>query len=582
MMTSEWFRVWRRRLLFLTACCLTQTSSAADRAPSFARTLFYYTGLQGRVLWIDATANLARTTTREGVAEMVNRARTAGFTTLVVDVKPVSGQVVYRSTIAERLRSWQGRPVPDFDVLQAFVEEGHKAGLEVAASLNVFSEGHKYYRVGKAYAKRDWQATVLTVRRFLRANDGSDTPVRADDDPEEAGVPIVYGPDGIISGATTVGKNLIATIEHTGVVSAIVDTALLGDEPLGPPETGHMVSFSSERRTWAAAHLRPGDKLGFRVSTQLLPIADAPSERIAAFVNPLHPEARSYTLSLIREVAAKYPVDAIVMDRMRYPSIFADFSPISRAAFERWLGRSVARWPQDILEANPVPGEPVIRGPLFKPWLEFRARVIKEYLAEAAAIVRGVRPETRIAAYVGSWFASYYGVGVNWASERYPVLFTWATPSYGDTGYVEHLDWLTTGCYYGIPTRAGARALGLNEGATVETAAALSTRVTANAVPVYAGLYALNYEQRPDDFAQAVDTAIRRSAGVMIFDVSHVYTYGWWPVLEKALQGRPYAPHAYLDLVSQLRTAHDAVTAPGAVDVIDRTLPVVPYQSGGG
>ena len=42
-------------------------------------------------------------------------------------------------------------------------------------------------------------------------------------------------------------------------------------------------------------------------------------------------------------------------------------------------------------------------------------QAIRDWLAEAAAIVRARRPEARVGAYVGSWYSSYYDVGVNWA-----------------------------------------------------------------------------------------------------------------------------------------------------------------------
>ncbi len=557
-------------------------ASPADRSPSFARALYYYTGLQGRVLWVDATANLDRVTTREGVADIVARAKNAKLTTIVVDVKPISGQVLYPSSVAPRLSEWKGKTVPDFDVLQAFLDEGRKAGLEVAASVNVFSEGHKMHGQGLAYARPEWQSVVLSIRRTLRAPNGSELRIRSSDDPEEDGVPTVQGADYVVWPASTPERSLAVVLEHDGRVSGMIDPALLGDEPLMASEDGRLLVLQDAAREWACTNLRAGDRSTFQAEGKLLPIVDAPSERVSAFTNPLHPRARKHAIEIIREIAERYPVDGIVLDRMRYASIYADFSPMTRAAFEQWLGRSVSRWPQDVLDVNPIPGEPVRPGPYFRQWLEFRARVISEFLREVRQAVKQVRPEVRIAAYVGSWFTTYYGVGVNWASERFPVSQPWATASYSETGYAEQLDWLTTGCYYAVPTRERARALGASEGATVETAAVVSTRVTANAVPVYAGLYALNYEGRPDEFSAAMDVAVKRSGGVMLFDCSHIYRYGWWPLVSAAFQRPAFSPHACPGLLAQIRSVQDAVVSTGAVDGVVGTLPAVPYQPGGG
>lgn len=557
-------------------------AAPADRAPPFARTLFYYAGLQGRVLWVDGTANLDRITNHAGVADIVARSRDAKLTTVVVDAKPISGQVLYPSRLAERMTSWRGRQYPEFDVVQAFLDEGHKAGLEVAVTINTFAEGHKYFNVGLAYKKPDWQSVVFTIRRTLHARNGAELRIRAADDPEEPGVPTVHGEDTVVEPSAEPERQLAVALERDGRVAGMIDPALLGEEPLVAQEGGHLLILGEGARDWATTHLRAGDASRFRAEGKLLPITEAPGERITAFVNPLHPEARAHELALIREIVEKYPIDAIVFDRMRYASIYADFGPLTRAAFERWIGRRVDRWPYDVLDVNPVPDGPVRRGPYFKQWLEFRAHVVRGFLAEARRLVRSIRPSVQVGAYVGSWFAGYYGVGVNWASEKYPVSGSWATSTYRDTGYAEHLDWLTTGCYYGTPTREQARALGRNEGATVETAAVLSTRVTANALPVYAGLYALNYEGRPDDFATAMDVAVRRSAGVMLFDLSHICDYGWWPVVSRAFQRSAYPPHACPGLIAQLRAAQDAVIAPGQMDSLATSMPVVPDQPGGG
>src|SRR5579862_336461 len=135
-----------RPLLVCAACLLLLLAHSAATAwvgvGDFARALTTDIGLQGRVMWIDATANIDRIMTREGVEDVVAHCKKANFTMLVVDAKPVSGQVVYNSKIAEHLRQWKGKTYPDFDVLGAFVDAGHKAGLQVAASFNVFGEGH--------------------------------------------------------------------------------------------------------------------------------------------------------------------------------------------------------------------------------------------------------------------------------------------------------------------------------------------------------------------------------------------------------------------------------------------------------
>jgi uncharacterized lipoprotein YddW (UPF0748 family) len=350
---------------------------------------------------------------------------------------------------------------------------------------------------------------------------------------------------------------------------------------LPAPEDGKVLLLDGKNLDWATQNLHAGERARFVATGRRQPVTEAATEKIAAFVSPVDPEARAYELSLLVEVARNYKVDAIVFDRMRYANLFNDYGDRMRVAFEKWLGKTVGRWPEDLLQFDPIPGEPPRRGPLFKVWLEFRAKVIHDFLREATESLRSMRPDLQFGVYVGSWFTEYYGVGVNWGSEKFPVRLSWASPGYNEAGYAELLDWVSTGCYYPIATREDARAAKKYEGGTVEAAAELSVVAVQNASPVYAGLYALDYVGRPDAFAKAVETAARRSQGVMIFDLSYIYDYGWWNILEKAFSEPAVAPHRLSNITRQLREAEDASrSGPGAGG--DAALPAVPFKPGGG
>ena len=568
--------------VWLATPCGAAAPNGREAAPDIALTLALAFGASARVMWVDATANLDRITTREGVRDIVARCKKAKFTTIVLDVKPVCGEVVYNSRIAGHLRQWRGKSYPDVDVLAWFVEDCRAAGLEIAASFNVFSEGHKYFRVGLGYAKPDWQSVTYVVERFLATGDGARLTIQAPSDAEEAQKPDAYTTGAIMDAPPAPGAQVAIEVAEDHRVAGVMDASLLGEEPLSAPDDGHLVVTSGRAVEWASQHARVGEPARFDAVGRLVPVTEAPAERVSVFVNPLHPDARKHEIDLLVEAAAGYDIDAIVMDRARFANVYNDFSNISRAAFERWMGRRLARWPDDVLRFDPEPGEPVRRGPYFRQWLEFRARVIRDFVREAADRVRAVRPSIQVAAYVGSWFTEYYGVGVNWGSEKYPVRTSWATPTYNEAGYAELLDWLVTGCYYPIATREDARAQNKDEGATVESAADLSVDAVASSLPVYAGLYALNYAGRPDAFLRAVQTASRRSLGVMIFDLSYIYDYNWWGTLEQAFAQPATPPHRIPGLTAELRTVFDAVRAPVAETPSRNHIPTVPYQPGGG
>src|SRR5712692_6114116 len=109
-----------KRILPLLALILSVRSVAhaqAVNAQGVAQALTRQAGLEGRVLWIDAAANLDRLFSRPSMTAMLDRCRAARINTVVVELKPLSGQVLYHSRIAPRLTEWRGKKYPDFDVL---------------------------------------------------------------------------------------------------------------------------------------------------------------------------------------------------------------------------------------------------------------------------------------------------------------------------------------------------------------------------------------------------------------------------------------------------------------------------------
>src|SRR2546426_12602078 len=109
-------RLFNAALLSLAAIAFSSGFAAAQfRSPAFVHNLAADLGLQGRIMWVDGSANIDRITTREGVNDIVARCKKARFNSIVVDVKPVIGQVLYNSKIAEHLREWKGKTYPDFD-----------------------------------------------------------------------------------------------------------------------------------------------------------------------------------------------------------------------------------------------------------------------------------------------------------------------------------------------------------------------------------------------------------------------------------------------------------------------------------
>ncbi|RXF72512.1 hypothetical protein EKH83_01975 [Arcticibacter tournemirensis] len=121
------------------------------------------------VVWIEAAANFSRLGTAEKMSSSFQKLVDIGVKGVVVDVKGIPGLVSYHSTIAERLKSWNGSTqAADFDYLRNAITEARKKGLKVFVSMSVFAEGMNYYgtKTGKVFTDpsfADIQSQVMTA-----------------------------------------------------------------------------------------------------------------------------------------------------------------------------------------------------------------------------------------------------------------------------------------------------------------------------------------------------------------------------------------------------------------------------------
>lgn len=193
------------------------------------------------------------------------------------------------------------------------------------------------------------------------------------------------------------------------------------------------------KREWATYRYNNG------VPTNAL---DLPGES-EKFFNPAHPEVQEYLCNLLKDLA-KYDIDGIVLDRGRYNDLYSDFSDLSRKQFEEYIGSKVTNWPADILpegSTNAVLGSKYTQ--YTKLWLEYRAKVIYEFMEKAREAVKSVNPDIMFGVYVGAWYNSYYNTGVNWASKRYNAVanHSWATAKFSQYGYAALMDHILLGAY---------------------------------------------------------------------------------------------------------------------------------------
>lgn len=313
-----------------------------------------------RYIWVDAAANFPDfANSRENIIRDLTLAKDAGFSDIVVDVRPTTGDVLFRTDKCEQV-AWLGAWLPggytkvertaDWDYLGAFIEEGHKLGLKIHAGFNTFTGGNTTSLGSEGVVFRDSEKAACTTDLNL-----------------------------------------------AGGITSIMNTA-----------------------------------------------------QSAKFFNPLLPEVQNYLCDLLRDLAGNYPdLDGIILDRGRFDGYTSDFSDYTRQKFEAYIGATVANFPADILPPGTTSGIPSPTPKHLLKWLEFRAKVIHDFMSKARTTVKSANADVLFGVYVGGWYASYYDVGVNWASPAYDPSnrYAWATADYKNYGYADQMDHMLIGAY---------------------------------------------------------------------------------------------------------------------------------------
>lgn len=405
-----------------------------------------------RYIWIDAAANFPDfANNKENILRDLTLAKEAGFTDVVVDVRPTTGDVLFQTDVVNQVE-WLGAWLPSgytkiertatWDYLQAFIDAGHSLGLKVHASVNTMSGGNKT-SLGPAgmlfrdSEKRDWATDLLT---------------------------------------------------ESGTVNTLYQNT-----------TG------------------------------------------AKFFNPVNEEVQNYLLNMLDDLAAYQDLDGIFLDRGRFDGLDSDFSEYTRRKFEDFLGYTVENFPDDVLTPDMLEGGLPSELPVyFKQWLEFRVKVIHDFMEKARDRVKVKNPGINFGVYVGAWYSSYYGVGVNWASPAYNTALDypkWATSKYKNYGYADLMDVILIGAY-AAPTRV----YGSTEWTIQGFCSRAKEKIKGDAIVIGGpdignGAWATSSDDVVNQaIVQSADAAMSACDGYFLFDMIHLKNKDQWQYVKEGIE----------------------------------------------
>ncbi|NLL76218.1 MAG: family 10 glycosylhydrolase [Clostridiales bacterium] len=254
------------------------------------------------------------------------------------------------------------------------------------------------------------------------------------------------------------------------------------------------------------------------------------------FVNPANSETCTYECDLIREVIDKYPIDGVVLDRVRYVGLSSDFSPLTKQKFLEYSKITDMQWPEDIYTMKRTENDIQLQhGRYFGSFLEFRALTISIFMKKVRNVINECNRKVELLDYTGSWYPLYYQVGANWASENYvPTEYPWVDPvKYSATGYIGHTDKLLSGFYYEDVTKEQAVRHGKPaDWYSVEGSAEMAYKVTRREKPVIGSLFLQQYADSLNSMKEAVAMCFEKSDGCMLFDLSYLEENNWWKYIK--------------------------------------------------
>ena len=209
-------------------------------------------------------------------------------------------------------------------------------------------------------------------------------------------------------------------------------------------------------------------------------------------------------------------------------AVIRDFSDFSRKGFEAYIGKQVEHFPEDIFtwQLDDAGQYYVSDGPLAPLWYEYRSKVICDFIGKAAETIKSIKPEVRLEYWSASWYGSLYRQGQNWASTQYDPAteYSWASSGYKNTAFAGLLDRFMNGAYL-------ERVYGKDDAESMEFAYERGERLINGDNLMLGSIYAVH----PQLMEDAAYLSLKRTGGLVVFDIVQVIENNLWDVFKRAI-----------------------------------------------
>lgn len=256
----------------------------------------------------------------------------------------------------------------------------------------------------------------------------------------------------------------------------------------------------------------------------IVDIRDQP-EPDGAMLNPCFPEVQDFVISIVEEIATKYPkIKGVCLDYCRWYGAEYGFGDATIAAFETYSGKTVASRNEVITATGGI-------GPLYKDWIEFRTMTITNLITNIRSKLKSIDPEKELHLWASADWGSRYSVGQNWASKEYIPTGSRYTTTYNKTGFADQLDVFSLGAY------ADAVWESENPGSvwSVQYFVTNYADYIKEDCKVYGSIAAYAYGTNSTAISDAIYLCLKNTEGVMVFDISHVVNSNQWEAIKTGI-----------------------------------------------
>ena len=290
---------------------------------------------------------------------------------------------------------------------------------------------------------------------------------------------------------------------------------------------------------WNMGHRTPADIVKWMQEEKRTQLSvDGTASR---FLAPHLEENFKMEKEALLEIVRKYDVDGIHFDYIRYPDSKCDFSPGARAAFEKNLGSTVEKWPDDCR-----PG-----GKHYAAYNLWRQNNISRLVEVVSKEAHAAKPSIKVSAAVyGEWEGAKEWVAQDAALWVKSGWLDFICPMNYSANSADFRDWLSR-----------------------------QLEITAPILPIYAGIGAY-MTATPVDVAEQIRIARTIGAdGFVCFSLTEAFAKETLPMLKlssTAIDGSKFMPHNSKHVGFELKSGDkelDGQLREGGTFIVEVTFP---------